>query len=71
MTKPDVRERVEEPAIIPFVRAANDEDALFAAEAVFRGGWASHCGNDHDRSQSNGADRAFGEKASSSRRRLR
>lgn len=38
MTKQDVRARIEELAIIPSVRAANDEDALFAAEAVSRGG---------------------------------
>jgi 2-dehydro-3-deoxyphosphogluconate aldolase/(4S)-4-hydroxy-2-oxoglutarate aldolase len=38
MTKPEVRARIEELAIIPAVRAANSEDALFAAEAVSRGG---------------------------------
>ncbi|HEX5227994.1 MAG TPA: bifunctional 4-hydroxy-2-oxoglutarate aldolase/2-dehydro-3-deoxy-phosphogluconate aldolase [Bryobacteraceae bacterium] len=38
MTKPEVRARIEELAIIPAVRAANTEDALFAAEAVSRGG---------------------------------
>lgn len=38
MTKQEVRARIEELAIIPAVRAANSEDALFAAEAVSRGG---------------------------------
>lgn len=38
MTKQEVRARIEELAIIPAVRAANAEDALFAAEAVSRGG---------------------------------
>lgn len=38
MTKPEVRARIEELAIIPAVRVANSEDALFAAEAVSRGG---------------------------------
>jgi 2-dehydro-3-deoxyphosphogluconate aldolase / (4S)-4-hydroxy-2-oxoglutarate aldolase len=38
MTKQEVRARIEELAIIPAVRAANADDALFAAEAVSRGG---------------------------------
>jgi 2-dehydro-3-deoxyphosphogluconate aldolase/(4S)-4-hydroxy-2-oxoglutarate aldolase len=38
MTKEEVRARIEEIAIVPAVRAANAEDALFAAEAVSRGG---------------------------------
>jgi 2-dehydro-3-deoxyphosphogluconate aldolase/(4S)-4-hydroxy-2-oxoglutarate aldolase len=38
VTKQEVRARIEELAIVPAVRAANTEDALFAAEAVSRGG---------------------------------
>jgi len=38
MTKEEVRARIAELAIVPAVRAANAEDALFAAEAVSRGG---------------------------------
>jgi len=38
MTKQEVRARIEEIAIVPAVRAANTDDALFAAEAVSRGG---------------------------------
>src|ERR1700733_9815619 len=38
MTKAEVRARIVELAIVPAVRAGNDEDALFAAEAVSRGG---------------------------------
>ena len=38
MTKQEVRARIEELAIVPAVRAANADDALFAAEAVSRGG---------------------------------
>jgi 2-dehydro-3-deoxyphosphogluconate aldolase/(4S)-4-hydroxy-2-oxoglutarate aldolase len=38
MTKEEVRARIVELAILPAVRAANAEDALFAAEAVSRGG---------------------------------
>jgi 2-dehydro-3-deoxyphosphogluconate aldolase / (4S)-4-hydroxy-2-oxoglutarate aldolase len=38
MKKDEVRARIEKLAVIPAVRAANDEDALFAAEAVSRGG---------------------------------
>ncbi|MGP0072313.1 MAG: bifunctional 4-hydroxy-2-oxoglutarate aldolase/2-dehydro-3-deoxy-phosphogluconate aldolase [Bryobacteraceae bacterium] len=38
MTKAEVRARIEELAIIPAVRAATPEDALFAAEAVSKGG---------------------------------
>src|SRR5208337_1568446 len=38
MTREQVRARIEELAIVPAVRAANADDALFAAEAVSRGG---------------------------------
>ncbi|MGP0075838.1 MAG: bifunctional 4-hydroxy-2-oxoglutarate aldolase/2-dehydro-3-deoxy-phosphogluconate aldolase [Bryobacteraceae bacterium] len=38
MKKEEVRARIEQLAIVPAVRAANEEDALFAAEAVSRGG---------------------------------
>jgi 2-dehydro-3-deoxyphosphogluconate aldolase/(4S)-4-hydroxy-2-oxoglutarate aldolase len=38
MTREQVRSRIEQLAIVPAVRAANAEDALFAAEAVSRGG---------------------------------
>src|ERR1700735_745804 len=38
MTKEQVRARIVDLAIVPAVRAANAEDALFAAEAVARGG---------------------------------
>jgi 2-dehydro-3-deoxyphosphogluconate aldolase/(4S)-4-hydroxy-2-oxoglutarate aldolase len=38
MTKAEVRTRIVELAIIPAVRASNAEDALFAAEAVSKGG---------------------------------
>jgi 2-dehydro-3-deoxyphosphogluconate aldolase / (4S)-4-hydroxy-2-oxoglutarate aldolase len=38
MTKEQVRARIADLAIIPAVRAANADDALFAAEAVSRGG---------------------------------
>jgi 2-dehydro-3-deoxyphosphogluconate aldolase/(4S)-4-hydroxy-2-oxoglutarate aldolase len=38
MTKQEVRARIEELAIVPAVRASNADDALFAAEAVSRGG---------------------------------
>jgi 2-dehydro-3-deoxyphosphogluconate aldolase/(4S)-4-hydroxy-2-oxoglutarate aldolase len=38
MTKEEVRARIEDIAIIPSVRVSNAEDALFAAEAVSRGG---------------------------------
>jgi 2-dehydro-3-deoxyphosphogluconate aldolase/(4S)-4-hydroxy-2-oxoglutarate aldolase len=38
MTKEEVRARIQELAIVPAVRASNAEDALFAAEAVSRGG---------------------------------
>src|ERR1700723_4260485 len=38
MTKEEVRTRIVNLAIFPAVRAANAEDALFAAEAVSRGG---------------------------------
>jgi 2-dehydro-3-deoxyphosphogluconate aldolase/(4S)-4-hydroxy-2-oxoglutarate aldolase len=38
MTKAEVCARIQELAIVPAVRASNNEDALFAAEAVSRGG---------------------------------
>jgi 2-dehydro-3-deoxyphosphogluconate aldolase / (4S)-4-hydroxy-2-oxoglutarate aldolase len=38
MKKEEVCARIRELAIVPAVRASNDEDALFAAEAVSRGG---------------------------------
>jgi 2-dehydro-3-deoxyphosphogluconate aldolase/(4S)-4-hydroxy-2-oxoglutarate aldolase len=38
MMKEEVRARIEELAIVPAVRASNADDALFAAEAVSRGG---------------------------------
>jgi 2-dehydro-3-deoxyphosphogluconate aldolase / (4S)-4-hydroxy-2-oxoglutarate aldolase len=38
MNKEDVRSRIEEVGIIPSVRVSSTEDALFAAEAVSRGG---------------------------------
>jgi 2-dehydro-3-deoxyphosphogluconate aldolase / (4S)-4-hydroxy-2-oxoglutarate aldolase len=38
MTKAEVRARIEQLAIIPAVRAATPDDALFAAEAVSKGG---------------------------------
>ena len=38
MNKQEVRSRIEEVGIIPAVRAFSREDALFAAEAVSRGG---------------------------------
>lgn len=38
MTRKQVRDRIQELAIVPAVRAATAEDALFAAEAVSRGG---------------------------------
>ncbi len=38
MTKAEVRARIEQLAIIPAVRAATPDDALFAAEAVSDGG---------------------------------
>jgi 2-dehydro-3-deoxyphosphogluconate aldolase / (4S)-4-hydroxy-2-oxoglutarate aldolase len=38
MTKAEVRARIEQLAIIPAVRAADPDDALFAAEAVSKGG---------------------------------
>lgn len=38
MTKQQVRARIEELSIVPAVRAANTDDALFAAEAVSKGG---------------------------------
>jgi len=38
MTKEQVHARIVELAVIPAVRAANADDALFAAEAVSRGG---------------------------------
>jgi 2-dehydro-3-deoxyphosphogluconate aldolase/(4S)-4-hydroxy-2-oxoglutarate aldolase len=38
VNKQDVRRRIEELGIIPAVRVSSSEDALFAAEAVSRGG---------------------------------
>lgn len=38
MDKQEVRRRIEEVGIIPAVRVSSSEDALFAAEAVSRGG---------------------------------
>lgn len=38
MTKQEVRDRIAEVGIIPAVRASSTDDALFAAEAVSRGG---------------------------------
>lgn len=38
MNKQDVRRRIEEVGIIPSVRVSSTEDAMFAAEAVSRGG---------------------------------
>jgi len=38
ISKAEVRARIEQLAIIPSVRATNPDDALFAAEAVTRGG---------------------------------
>ncbi len=38
MTKDQVRARITELAVVPAIRATNADDALFAAEAVYRGG---------------------------------
>jgi 2-dehydro-3-deoxyphosphogluconate aldolase/(4S)-4-hydroxy-2-oxoglutarate aldolase len=38
VNKQDVRRRIEELGIVPAVRVSSSEDALFAAEAVSRGG---------------------------------
>ncbi|MGO9864660.1 MAG: bifunctional 4-hydroxy-2-oxoglutarate aldolase/2-dehydro-3-deoxy-phosphogluconate aldolase [Terriglobales bacterium] len=38
MTKQEVRDRIAEIGIIPSIRVSSTEDALFAAEAVSRGG---------------------------------
>jgi 2-dehydro-3-deoxyphosphogluconate aldolase/(4S)-4-hydroxy-2-oxoglutarate aldolase len=38
VNKIDVRNRIEEVGIIPSVRVSSADDAMFAAEAVFRGG---------------------------------
>ena len=38
MNKQQVRSRIEELGIIPSIRVSTTEDALFAAEAVARGG---------------------------------
>ena len=38
MNKQGVRSRIEEVGIIPSIRVSTSEDALFAAEAVARGG---------------------------------
>jgi 2-dehydro-3-deoxyphosphogluconate aldolase / (4S)-4-hydroxy-2-oxoglutarate aldolase len=40
VNKQDVRRRIEEVGIVPAVRVSSSEDALFAAEAVSRGGIA-------------------------------
>jgi 2-dehydro-3-deoxyphosphogluconate aldolase / (4S)-4-hydroxy-2-oxoglutarate aldolase len=40
VNKQDVRSRIEEVGIVPAVRVSSSEDALFAAEAVSRGGIA-------------------------------
>ncbi len=38
MNKSEVRRRIEEVGIIPAVRVSSADDAMFAAEAVYRGG---------------------------------
>ena len=38
MNKQDVRSRIEQLGIIPSIRVSTTEDALFAAEAIARGG---------------------------------
>jgi 2-dehydro-3-deoxyphosphogluconate aldolase / (4S)-4-hydroxy-2-oxoglutarate aldolase len=38
VNKSDVRRRIEETGIIPAVRVSSADDAMFAAEAVYRGG---------------------------------
>ena len=38
MNKQEVRSRIEELGIIPSIRVSTTEDALFAAEAIARGG---------------------------------
>jgi 2-dehydro-3-deoxyphosphogluconate aldolase / (4S)-4-hydroxy-2-oxoglutarate aldolase len=38
LNKQDVRSRIEELGIIPSIRVSTTEDALFAAEAIARGG---------------------------------
>ena len=38
MNKNDVRSRIEKIGIIPAVRVSSSEDAMFAAEAIYRGG---------------------------------
>jgi 2-dehydro-3-deoxyphosphogluconate aldolase/(4S)-4-hydroxy-2-oxoglutarate aldolase len=38
MTKEEVRELIEKTGILPAIRVASAEDALFAASAVYRGG---------------------------------
>jgi len=38
VNKQEVRQRIEQVGIIPSIRAASTEDAMFAAEAVSRGG---------------------------------
>ncbi len=40
MNKQDVKRQIEEVGIVPAVRVSSSEDALFAAEAVSRGGIA-------------------------------
>ena len=38
MTREEVRARIEEIGIIPAVRVSSAEEALFAAQAMLRGG---------------------------------
>jgi len=38
VNKNEVRSRIEQVGIIPSVRVSTAEDAMFAAEAVYRGG---------------------------------
>jgi len=38
MTREEVRARIEEIGVIPAIRVASAEDAVFAAQSVFRGG---------------------------------
>ena len=38
MNKDEVRSRIEKIGIIPSVRVSSSEDAMFAAEAIYRGG---------------------------------
>ena len=38
MTKLEVRTRIEEIGVLPAIRVASQEDAIFAAETVYRAG---------------------------------